>query len=295
MSYNYINKTSKPKDGNIMSNKHNRQPVKSLLITSAICAAAAAITRTVLTFTSLDTKYGLYASENPVPVIFHILLAITCLALALTAALKAPELPSDHRIPTDTFTVFTAFVTAFLLTARVLTLLTNATVGGYGLNSFDLFEIIFAALSIIYMVGIALKSSKQSGILALSSFAPIGWCAVCLVSIYFDTEVLMTSPNKIIGLMSFLAAMIYFLCEARIHTEKVSHRFYLAAAAAAPILLFVSSVPNLICRETLYKGPSDDFMHYAIEAGLGLFIYARFVSYTRAQKVTNGESPDSNI
>lgn len=278
-----------------MNSNNNRRTTITFLMTSIACAAAASAARTVLTFTSLDTRYGLYVSGDPIPVIYHSLLAFICIALVLAAALKAPALPPDHRIPADPFTVFASFVTAFLLAARVLILLYGTAVGGYGLNSFDMFEIVFAVISIIYMVGIALRSDKPSGALALSSFAPIGWCAVCLISVYFDTKLLMTSPNKVIGLISFLAAMIYFLCEARLQTGKVSHRFYLAAATVAPILLFTSSVPNLICREVLYKGPSDDFMHYAVEAGLGLFIYARLISYSRTQKGTNGETPESNI
>lgn len=276
-----------------MNNNSYKSAFKILLI-SAVSAVVAVTARIILTLTLLDADYGVYRHGSIAPTFFHIILALICGGLILFSTLKAPKLPADHSISTDSFTVFASFAAAMLLCARILSLLWTE-INYHALSRFDYLEIVFAFASVIYFIGLALKKKERSPVLAVASVFPTCWCIVCLVGLYFDTGILMTSPNKILGLVSLLAAMIYFLCEIRFQTANVSHRLYLAAASVCPLLLLTSALPNVICFNRLAVGSSDDLLRYATEVSLGLFVYARLFAYVRSLKEPHGTAPEENI
>ncbi|MBQ8551563.1 MAG: hypothetical protein IJ428_01980 [Clostridia bacterium] len=252
-----------------------------LLAVSAGTALLSVILRSILTLTSIDVRYGVYSHGTVLPNIYHIILAVACIALCVTAVIKAPARDGDYIIPVSDFTVFASCAAAFLLIFELFLSLYNIILANTEPSVFDILELCFSVPSIMYFLGLTRSKGKRSLALAVTSFFPTARCAVCLIRIYFDNTTLMTSPNKVLGELALLAAMIYFLSEARNQLGITSHRFYLAAASVAPILLFTSAVPNLLFSDSLSIGASDNYMRYAVEAVFALFIWARLAAYSK--------------
>ena len=265
-------------------------------IASVCSAAAATAARTILTFTLLDANYGVYRHGSILPNIFHIILAAVCIALALMGIFKAPNLSKEHSVPLNTLTAFASFASALLIAARAAEILWFGA-ASLTLGKIEITEAVFAIISALYFIALPIKGGKRSVGLAFASFGPIGWCTVSLIGLYFDKTVLMTSPNKVLGLVSLLSAMLYFLCETRLMTENLSHRYFLAAASAAPVLLITSALPNVVCYGLLSIGSWDDLIRYAAETVLGLFILARLYAYSRSVQSDSAEidNPQTEI
>ncbi len=252
-----------------------------LLIASLCVAVISAAVRIVLTLTHLDVKYGVYVPDSILPTAYHIVLFALSVFLIAAALFTASKRSADYICPNSNLTIFTSCAAAFLLIADLLLTLYNIVASEASPATFDIFEICFCIPTIIYFLVLAKDAEKRSAPIAFLSFFPIAWCAVCLIRIYFDTTALNTSPNKIIGEIALLAAMLYFLTESRSKLGIVSHRFYLASSTVAPILLMTSAIPNLVLADRLSISASDHYLRYAIDAVFALFIWARLAAYAK--------------
>ncbi len=271
-----------------------KTPIVFFFLSIGMAVIAAAL-RCVLTLTALDAHYGVYESGSALTVIFHIILAASVIIISVAATLKAPKRDAKYLIPRSDFTVFTSCAAAFLLAFELFISLYNTLTSNTEPAIFDILEMCFSVPAIVFFLALALTTKSRTAALALTSLFPTAWCATCLIRIYFDNSVLMTSPNKILGELALLAAMLYFLVEARNQLGMTSHRFYLAAASAAPILLFTSAVPNLLFSDKLSIGTSDSYMRYAIEAVFALFIWARLAAYAKDPEIPDNAEAIAEI
>ncbi len=255
----------------------------ALLGASIGTALVSVIVRTILSLTQLDVKYGVYNHGSMLPTVFHITLAIIIVVLALTALSTAPNRGKNYTIPNNNAGIFISCVAAFLLLADLLSTFYNiyrdTNILGVKPSNFDIFEIIFCIPSIVFFLTFVFDKTKNPSMRVFFSFFPTAWCAICLIRIYFDTTSLNTSPNKILGEIALLAAMLYFLNESRFLLENVSHRFYLAAATVAPILLVTSGIPNLLLPAMLSISKADSTLHCIVEILFAVFIWVRLASY----------------
>ena len=284
MRYNYIKNIFVcyySKDGIYRMKKNYEKLPLAILLSSLGITAISVTVRIILTFTLMDAKYGVYERGSILPAIYHAALALSLIAIAALAYFKAPDRAPNYIRPSSDFTVFASLACAFLLLAELFLSLYYIIVDGAPSSTFDTLELCFSVPAIFYFLGLVRSQEKRSVPLVLLSFFPTAWCSVCLIRIYFDSSILQISPNKIIGEVALLAAMIYFLSESRSQLGVINHKVYLAMAAVAPALLLTSSLPNLLCGDRLSIGTSDNFMRYAIDAVFALFIYARLAAYAR--------------
>lgn len=284
MSYNYINTYNIPyiiKEEKHMNTQNNYKTAKTLLIASAVCALLSAVARSVLTLTLLDVSYGIYAHGSIAPTVYHIMLAAVCIALVGYAVIFTKENKKEYNARSNTFTLFASFACAFILAAELAVGLVNIATGATNADKFSIIEMCFSVPAIVYFVFIALKPEKRSTAAAFTSFFPTAWCAICLIRIYFDSSLLMTSPENILSQMALLAAMLFFLSESRMQVSNFKDKFFLAAASAAPVLLITHAVPDLLFADKLLIGESGSILRCAAEAALALFMYARLVSYIK--------------
>lgn len=253
----------------------------AMLIGSLVTAFISSTARCALTVTTLDARYGVYESSSILPTLYHAFLIAALIALAVIAFLKAPSREEDYVRAHSDLTVFASFVCAFMLIANagasIYYIVRNLSLP----STFDILELCFSPLAIVYFIGLARSQRKQRAPLALMSMFVIALCAVCLIRVYFDNSALQVSPNKIMNELAFLSAMIYFLSEARAQLGILKHRLYLASALTAPVLLLSSAVPNLLFPRELSIGESDNFMHYAVCVALAIFIWARLYAYAK--------------
>ncbi len=272
-----------------------------LFIASLGTAFLAVIARIVLTLTKLDVKYGVYVRDSISPTVFHIVLAVILAALAITAFLKAPKQNTDYVCPSTNSNIFISSTIAFLLVADILFSLYYIYVHFketqaippemldkisliQRLPFFDILELVFCIPAIIFFSSFIFEKVKIPAARAFCSFFPTAWCTVCLIRIYFDTTSLNTSPNKTLCEIALLAAMLYFLNESRSLLGIFSHRFYLATATVAPVLLFTAAVPDLLFPTKLLTSESDSFLRCTIFAAFAVFIWVRYSAYVSSVK-----------
>ncbi len=265
-----------------MKKKFEKLPF-AMLLTSLALALISVAARSVLTLTALDARYGVYEHSNILPTVYHVLLALATVALIVFAIFKAPKREPDYVRPHSDLTIFASCVCAFMLIANVGMAIYYIVVNRATPTTFDILELCFSLPAILYFLGLVRSERKSSAPLALMSMFAIAWCAVCLIRVYFDNSVLQVSPNKIMNEVAFLAAMVYFLSEARAQLGIMKHRLYLASAITAPVLLLTSAVPNLLFPRELSIGESDNFMHYAVCVALAIFIWARLYAYAKSE------------
>lgn len=282
-----------------MKEKFNFQSL-TVLVASVALAVVSTVVRSVLTLTALDTTYGVYKHGNILPTVYHAVLATALVALVIFAVCKAPKRSPEYTRPQSAFTTFASCVCAFMLIANTLIsayhtiyyiVENHAILAEYDKLKlfmtdeaplvFSIIEICFAIPAIIYFIGLVGSQTKRTGVLALTSLSPIAWCALCLIRVYFDNSALQVSPNKIMSELAFLAAMIYFLSEARAQLGTINHKIYLASAGIAPVLLTTSAVPNILFSRELSISTTDNSMRYAICAVFALFIWARLFAYAK--------------
>ncbi len=261
-----------------------KKSARALLLISVLASVLSAAARSVLTLTALDAKYGVYEHGNAAPVVYHIILLVICLLIAVYAVITTKSDDKLYFPASNGFTVFASFACGFLLTADLVITLAKITTAALSPTKFDVLEICFALPAIIYFLSVAFKPTCRATALAFTSLFPIAWCAVCLIRIYFDEKILMTSPDRILGQIALLSAMIFFLSEARIRVSNFSGRLFTVSASVTPVLLLTHAIPNLLFASRLSIGESYSTVRCAVEIGFALFAYARLALYNNKEE-----------
>lgn len=261
-----------------------KKSARALLVISVLASVLSAAARSALTLTALDARYGVYEHGNIAPTIYHILLLAICLLMAGYALISAKSTEKTYFPASNGFTVFVSFVCGFLLSADLVITLVNITTEALAPTKFDIMEICFAVPAIIYFLSVAFKPTCRATALAFTSLFPVAWCAVCLIRIYFDKKILMTSPDRILGQVALLSAMVFFLSEARIRVSNFSGKLFTASASVAPVLLLTHAVPDLLFANRLSIGASYSTVRCTVEIAFALFAYARLALYNNKEE-----------
>ena len=118
---------------------------------------------------------------------------------------------SDKALPCGIITKAASFICAALIlfaTYCDISARLNAAV-----PSFDAKAILFIAVSVVAAVSLIVNSFVKKGIPAtpmasLLSFAPVIYCAMCVLYLYFDQSVAVNSPAKFICQLTYLSFML---------------------------------------------------------------------------------------
>ncbi len=261
-----------------------QKPSIFFLIYSVAAAVVSAAIRIFLSLTDLDPVYGVYAHGALLPKIYHILLAILVLLPLAAAFLLRKRTPAWPAPAVNDASTFTGCAAGFLMGAAALFEL--IPIIGYGVRpgGWQLARLIVTIPAMLFFF--AQMRKKNDGVeslpLTFASLFPTIWFSILLIEVYFDISVLITSPNRIIRQMAILSIMLYLLNETRFLLGRSHPAYFLGTSSAAVILLLTSSVPNLVLSSRLSIGESDQFLTYALEAVLALYILSRHYSYLRA-------------
>lgn len=268
--------------------KLNRFAIITFII--SVCTAIASVgVRIYLSEALLDSN-GVY-ERSILPIVYHIVLAVSIIALAAVLIIIGRKKSTTSLIPGSTVTVFLACAVGFLLCADIFISVYGAMNSTEKVPVIDILGIAAAIPSAIFFFLLATQKEERSTPIAITSLFPPIWCAICVMQIYFDTTVLINSPNKILGEFSLILAMLFFLMESRNQIGISKGGFYLAAAVTAPILLLSSAVPNLICRDK-FESDALSMIHCVTYIAIALFMYSRFLSSYRE---SNTPTDNQNI
>ncbi len=259
--------------------KYNRFSLTLFFI--SICAAVLSVAaRIFLTNNLLETdKHGVYMRGSMLPTVYHILLALFIAALVLASIIIGRKNASSALITTTNLTVFTACVSAFLTAVYLFLFIWGVARSDTSTKITDVLAIASVVPTVIFFFLIAFQKRERTSALAIASLFPAVWSAIETMRLYFNTELLMNNPDKILGEFALIASMLFFLFEARNQIGIPLKGLYQAAAVTAPILLLTASIPNLICVDKLSDGSSISTIRYMAYVAISLFIYSRALAY----------------
>ena len=263
-----------------MNDKNKK--LSTLLILTLAAALISTGARIAMTLLYLDADYGVYAQGTPVPTITHILTFILCLAAGGLGLFAAKDYPRPTTPNVTSLTVFTSCITAFLIAASSLLSLYNIVVGGMAADKMTIALIIVSIPAVIYFFALTKTTVKSTPALAMMSFFPTAWFVLRLISVYFDKTLLITSPAKNFHQIALLSIALYMLCESRFILGKPLGKLFFVMISVAPILVFTSSLPAMLFSGRLMIGDSDNFIVYAVEFAMSLFILSRQLAFMKA-------------
>lgn len=256
---------------------------RAFLLPAAALAAAlvSAAVRVILTLTELDVKYGVYKRGSVLPTVYHIVLALVCLAfiavpLINRKTLGVPEIPKVGDL-----TVFASCISAFLIAANIIIAAMDIITKKTAVDVISVLSIVFGLGSILYFLANVKNGSRSPAAMTIASFFPTAFMAVDLINTYFDTSLLTTSPGKTMHELALLAGMVYFLSESRFHLGRTLAALFYASAPAAVVMLLTATIPELLFPSKLLIGVTDSYLMRASEAAIGLYVLARMFSSAR--------------
>lgn len=136
---------------------------------------------------------------------------------------------------------------------------------------------VLAILSVAHFILAALVTKSKDTRRADFGLITVVFLALYATYLYFNTELPINAPAKIIDQSAYLAAALFFLYETRISIGREKWRAYRAFGLIALILTAYSSIPALIVYMAKGEVISNTITETVLSFTLSLFIGARLV------------------
>lgn len=276
-------------------NKHKK--LMGIYLIPILIATVAAVTlRTVALFTEFNIKNGhfdgkaLIVSANVITLFFAVF-ALSYLFVGSKDNLVASFCTPSTYVPSGLVSVCLLFL--------------GVSLGIYGLSGFtpDGFisgnlqyplALIIAFLTVpaaIHFFLNAYFTDIKNEIRATFSLFTVLFFAMYAAFLYFNRELALNAPNKIVDQMAFLFSALFFLYEARISLGREVWRGYIAFGMVGVVLCAYSSVPSLI----LYFAKSTEISN-SMEENLLLLSVFIFISFRLFLTMTlRAENDDGGV
>ncbi len=255
-----------------------KKTYKTYLTLSLLLALALAVLRTVAVLRHYDGSLGYFEAGARLPEIAN-LLTLLAFPLCLSAPFtlgggRLKSAPPRFHLPT----VFSSALLAFLLIAFAalhVTEISAEIVSDAPTDPRAVFTSAVAALlSLLGTVSFVLSASMGAEISAkkaFSSSAVVLFALMYTIFLYFDTDLPINAPEKLLAQMTLLAIALFFLYETRIAIAKPMPAVRVGFGFLAMILSASSAVPNLLYYAAngvaVLETPVHDFLI------LGFFLY----------------------
>lgn len=198
----------------------------------------------------------------------------SALILIPKTSIKAEFTPNSKAYQSGSAFTAVMFVFSFI-----------STITPIGLDLKRLFTAIIILASALFFAISAIGNRKFDSLKAFSSLAVVLSLVVILALTYFDMNIAMNSPHKILGGLTAMIAMVFFLCETRIYLGKPLPRLHLASGLTVFMLGTSYGVSSIVY---LLVASPNAFNSHPIMLGnigyvgaiIGISIYAISRSFT---------------
>lgn len=137
--------------------------------------------------------------------------------------------------------------------------------------------LVLSVLSIVYFIENALIEKRSSVSRAAFGIIAILFLALYATHFFFNTELQLNAPNKIVDQLAYLFAALFFLYEIRISLGRECWNLYVAFGLISSSLLAYSSIPSLIYYFAKEISISAGIYETALSLSLFIFIMARMI------------------
>lgn len=289
--------------------------MKLIFLACSVFSAVDALWRSIAFVTNFDSDVG-YFDGSLMPTLSNCLLVISC-AFALLGFFfinKNATLPKTlDSSPNSVFfaSIFAGFVMAVDFLYKIYVMIGEERFEYYafifkkgfrGENSYLLratavIEIFGALSAILTAVWFFLRASKnvKPVIVAILGFFPVLRALSGIATVYFDMDVQMNHPSKLLLQFALISIMVYFLCEMRFFVSDKHprpRRFFVSGCVA--ILLGIAGGASEMVGFFVGSTSKGTF---CIEAffclTVGIYALARTSSFVKdAESLTGAEAED---
>ncbi len=201
----------------------------------------------------------------------------------------------DKAIHTGIFTKIVSFIVAALILFSVFYDISAKL--NEAMFSFGAREISYTIAAILAAASLVVNALVKKGVavppmVSLLSFAPVMYCAICVLYLYFDQAVAVNSPAKFVCQLTYLSFMLVFYAETGLSLGKGKlYSRYIFALCCAVAIGGAGAVSALAV--TLTGAPCAAFTGVDSFVKIGLFLYAcaRFASFTKIE--TTADKPEA--
>ena len=266
------------------------------LIPVLIATIAAVALRTVALFTELNIKNGhfdgkaLIVSANVI-ISFFALFALSYLFVGSKDNLAASFSTPSTYVPSGLVSVCLLFLGVSLGIYGLSGFVPDGFVSGNLQHPLALIIALLAVPAAIHFFLNAYFTDIKNETRALFSLFTVLFFALYAVFLYFNRELALNAPNKIVDQMAFLFSALFFLYEARISLGRAVWRGYIAFGMTGAALCAYSSIPSLV----LYFVRSTEVSN-SMEENLLLFAVFIFISSRLCLTMTlRAENDDGGV
>lgn len=262
-----------------------KRAYKGYLTLSLLLALVLTVLRSAALLWHYDAAIGYFEAGVGLPELANLL---TLLALPLCVSLcftlgggKLKGAQTRFHLPT----AFSSALVAFLLIAFAALHVTELSSELSAGTEADLRPIVTSALaalfSVLGSVSFILSASmgaEVSAKKAFSSSAVVLFAIVYALFLYFDTELPINAPEKLLSQITLLSVALFFLYETRIALAQPMPAVRAAFGILAMILTASSSVPNLLYYAANGRAVLETPVHDFLILALFLYLVARLTS-----------------
>lgn len=218
--------------------------------------AVLAVFYTVMVMTSYDKNMHYFAYGDIKPTIYVILSIVLCCAALLSAFL----LPKDSVMRRERVRVHktpASFVCSALCLFAMLAMAASRIFAEQGpeiinpvvevANRIRILNILLILFSVLSAIFFLLDILRANAVLrSVFGFAIVGFFIVYLLCIYYDTEIPINSPMRILDQVSVIATLMWFLLEERNLLRQAKPYLYVALGVISFTFSLSLSVSTLL-------------------------------------------------
>lgn len=250
--------------------------------------------RTSSLFFSFDSELGYYSTGAVLPIIFNALLVVGVLFFVVISPIWFKK--KSIQLPTPTATHHALSIICALICSPALVFNIIEVVKK------DRHSFMFVALAILCMAYFLSDLFKfRTDIKLLLSLAFLIDLTAVLAASYFDQNVQMNAPDKILFGIACVSAMLFIVNELRMTVGTTKPAVYLFSAACASLLCATSSIPSIIAYHAGRLPESNGlYSEYYILLSVAVFSILRMIMITFGSKntadtVCNDHSNDNAV
>ncbi len=232
--------------------KNTKNLFTPLLFASLVTGAVLAVLRVFIMNKYYNTEEKLYSAGTELPGVFFTIFVLAFLIIGLSAFLikqnsKNSVLPAAN-LPVTFSGAFCGFLFISATVLQIVYFAKSIYSDGNATSYKVLFTVmtLFGLLSALYFFKISSTSNLRFFSVQATCFFPIFWALFYLVFMYFDQSVVMNNPERELVQLAAIASLLYFTTEARYQLGIAKPRLYFAFSLAAIIIIFASSIPNVV-------------------------------------------------
>ena len=262
----------------------NNSLQKLILKLAGIGALLAACAQTVLYLIGYDEALHLYERDFSLPgLIYGVFFLLISAGFVFFCLQKKDSLPTEIGRVDRTCAFFSLFSGILLLAAAVYNVMRILDTPPEIPSTIRIFALAMTIPAACYFIASAWIAKPSRPLTSLLGMFVLCWLALYLMSVYFELDSSLKSPERILRQLGLALLMVHFLYEIRYLLGIPMPRLYFATGCAAILMVGLSALPDAVVTLLQKRAITDNSMFSLTMTAMGLYIFARMLSTLRGE------------